>query len=154
MWHRIQACRELSSGSGRMEILYCPHRSDSPLYLEWFSHGNGRVVMQSTRLAVERIGERAFELTMDQCVERSQQNSEEMSYFMHQLGEAVNETQQGDANSPDVENLQQSPLAAFAHEELAAQKFLRPCYLRGGYRLLKICMLPKCVFAGYRPRAL
>lgn len=33
------------------------------LYLEWYSQRNGRVVIQDTRLAVERIGQRAFELT-------------------------------------------------------------------------------------------
>jgi hypothetical protein len=35
------------------------------LYLEWYSDRNGRVVIQSTRLRAERIGERAFELTKE-----------------------------------------------------------------------------------------
>ena len=60
------------------------------LYLEWFSHRNGRVVIQSARLAVERLGERAFELTQEQWVEQAKQNSEEMTFFMHQLGDALN----------------------------------------------------------------
>lgn len=33
------------------------------LYLEWYSDRNGRIVIQDTRLSVERVGERAFELT-------------------------------------------------------------------------------------------
>jgi hypothetical protein len=33
------------------------------LYLEWYSGANGRVVIQDTRLGVERLGRRAFELT-------------------------------------------------------------------------------------------
>jgi hypothetical protein len=59
------------------------------LYLEWFSQRNGRVVIQSTRLAVERLGERAFELTEEQWVEQAKQNAEEMTFFMHQLGDAL-----------------------------------------------------------------
>lgn len=59
------------------------------LYLEWFSHRNGRVVIQSTRLAVERLGERVFELTEVQYAEQAKQNSEEMNYFMFQIGDAL-----------------------------------------------------------------
>lgn len=58
------------------------------LYLEWFSNTNGRVVIQSTRLEVERIGERAFELTEEQWREQAKQNQNEMHFFMTQLGEA------------------------------------------------------------------
>lgn len=35
------------------------------LYLEWFSRTNGRVVIEDTRLGVDLVGERAFELTED-----------------------------------------------------------------------------------------
>ncbi|MFT5304174.1 MAG: hypothetical protein ACI814_004999 [Mariniblastus sp.] len=59
------------------------------LYLEWFSHKNGRVVIQCTRLAVERMGERAFELTEEEWLEQSKRNKEEMGFFMHQLDEAL-----------------------------------------------------------------
>lgn len=58
------------------------------LYLEWFSNHNGRVVIQCTRLAVERIGERAFELTDEQWSEQAKNNDEEMSFFLHQIGDA------------------------------------------------------------------
>ena len=73
------------------------------LYLEWFSHRNGRVVIQSARLAVERLGERAFELTQEQWVAQAKQNSEEMTFFMHQLGDALNnapadQDESGDCN--------------------------------------------------------
>jgi hypothetical protein len=59
------------------------------LYLEWFSNHNGRVVIQSTRLAVQRIGERAFELTQQKWAEQAKRNREEMGYFMHALGDAL-----------------------------------------------------------------
>lgn len=58
------------------------------LYLEWYSNHNGRVVVQSTRLEVERIGERAFELTEEQYREQHRQNQQELDYFMTQLGDA------------------------------------------------------------------
>ena len=64
------------------------------LYLEWYSNKNGRVVIQSTRLAVERIGERAFELTDDQFKEQAQQNADELGHFMTQLGDALQDPNQ------------------------------------------------------------
>jgi hypothetical protein len=42
-----------------------PHIMRKALYLEWCSDSNGRVVIQDTRLGVERLGERAFELTAE-----------------------------------------------------------------------------------------
>lgn len=78
------------------EFVQRSHEGDQPatvlrkaLYLEWFSNANGRVVIQSTRLAVERQGERAFELTDDEWAEQRKQNSEEMSHFMGQLADAL-----------------------------------------------------------------
>jgi len=68
------------------------------LYLEWFSNHYGRVVIQSTRLAVERIGTRAFELSEEQWCEQHQQNQQEMNYFMTQLGEALSS---GDLDNDD-----------------------------------------------------
>ena len=59
------------------------------LYLEWYSNTNGRVVIQSTRLAVDRIGERAFKLTDDQFKEQAKQNADELGHFMAQLGDAL-----------------------------------------------------------------
>ena len=50
---------------------------------------NGRIVIQCTRLTVERIGERAFELTEQQLIEQTKQNHAEMSFFMCQLGDAL-----------------------------------------------------------------
>ncbi|KAA1258207.1 hypothetical protein LF1_07230 [Rubripirellula obstinata] len=61
------------------------------LYLEWYSNANGRAVIQSTRLEVERVGERAFELTEEQWKEQSLQNADEMNHFMAQLGDALEE---------------------------------------------------------------
>ncbi|MCM2375127.1 hypothetical protein [Aporhodopirellula aestuarii] len=59
------------------------------LYLEWYSNANGRVSIQSTRLEVERIGERAFELTEEQWKEQARQNADELGHFMAQLGDAL-----------------------------------------------------------------
>lgn len=59
------------------------------LYLEWFSNANGRVVIQSTRLEVERIGERAFELTDEEWKEQAKSNAEEFNHFMAQLGDSL-----------------------------------------------------------------
>jgi len=66
------------------------------LFLEWYSNHNGRVVIQSTRLEVERLGERAFELTEDQYREQALQNAEEMNHFMSQLGDALENHPQED----------------------------------------------------------
>lgn len=86
------------------------HAGDRPpttlrkaLYLEWFSNRNGRVVIQDTRLAVERIGERAFELTEEQWVEQAKQNQEEMSFFMHQLDDALSNASGLDAEADEEE---------------------------------------------------
>lgn len=85
------------------ELVERLHAGDSPpftwrkcLYLEWFSNHNGRVVIQSTRLEVERIGERAFELTEEQWREQHQQNQQEMNFFMTQLGDALDDTASDD----------------------------------------------------------
>lgn len=59
------------------------------LYLEWFSNTNGRVVIESTRLEVERLGERAFELTEEEWQEQAKRNEEEINYFMAQLEDAM-----------------------------------------------------------------
>lgn len=59
------------------------------LYLEWFSNTNGRVVIQSTRLEVERLGERAFELTEEEWREQAKRNAEEINYFVAQLEDAL-----------------------------------------------------------------
>lgn len=71
------------------------------LYLEWFSNHNGRVVVQSTRLEVERLGERAFQLTQEQWAEQHHQNQQEMDFFMTQLGDALDNSSQEDDSQDD-----------------------------------------------------
>jgi hypothetical protein len=44
-------------------------------------------------LEVERIGERAFELTEDEWKEQARQNAEECCYFMVQVGDAFGTTE-------------------------------------------------------------
>lgn len=68
------------------------------LYLEWFSNANGRVVIQSTRLEVERLGKRAFELTEEEWQEQAKSNAEELNHFMAQLGDVLR------TNEPDEES--------------------------------------------------
>jgi hypothetical protein len=57
--------------------------------LEWFSNHNGRVVIQITRLEVQRIGERAFELCIEQWKEQHRQNQQEMNFCMTQIRDAL-----------------------------------------------------------------
>lgn len=59
------------------------------LYLEWYGNTNGRVVVQSTRLVVERQGERAFEMTEEQWREQQRQSEQEISHFLAQIGNAL-----------------------------------------------------------------
>ncbi|MDB2687160.1 hypothetical protein N9Y42_08090 [Mariniblastus sp.] len=59
------------------------------LYLEWYSNANGRCVIQSTRLAVERIGQQQFELTKEQWAEQAKQNWEELNHFMFQVSDVL-----------------------------------------------------------------
>ena len=59
---------------------------------EWYSNRNGRVVIQSTRLAVERIGDRAFELTEAEWIEQAKQDNEQIGYFMTELTDALGQT--------------------------------------------------------------
>ena len=66
------------------------------LYLEWYGKTNGRVVIQSTRLEVERIGERAFELSEDQWKQQARQNADELGHFMAQLGDALQQRERED----------------------------------------------------------
>lgn len=59
-----------------------PFRWRNALYLEWFSPTNGRVVIQDTRLGVERMGERAFELTADDLSRSRRDAQRELDDFL------------------------------------------------------------------------
>lgn len=59
------------------------------LYMEWYSNKNGRIVVESTLLEVERLGERAFTLTDEQCREQQLQSEQEFGYFLNQVGDAL-----------------------------------------------------------------
>ena len=63
------------------------------LYLEWFGNRNGRILVESTRLRVEKLGERTFGLTHEEALEQARQNQEEISYFITQLGDALENDQ-------------------------------------------------------------
>lgn len=61
-----------------------PHIMRKALYLEWYSDRNGRVVIQDTRLGVERIGERAFELTEEDLARKREEAEQAVEEFAAQ----------------------------------------------------------------------
>jgi hypothetical protein len=64
------------------------------LYLEWYSERNGRCVIQSTRLAVERLGERAFELTEDDMRQKEAEAKRQLEELRRQ-GWVIEENELG-----------------------------------------------------------
>ena len=64
------------------------------LYLEWFSRANGRVVIQDTRLGVEHIGERAFELT-ERDLKRKEEEARRRLRELEEEGWVFEETEMG-----------------------------------------------------------
>lgn len=76
------------------------------LYLEWYSDRNGRVVIQDTRLGVERLGRRAFELT-EEDLRRKNEEGERRLEELRSQGYVIEETplgvlmyHQDDADAP------------------------------------------------------
>lgn len=59
------------------------------IYLEWYSNLNGRMVIQCTRLAFEKIGQQSFVLTEAEVAEQARRNAEEMSHFMGQVEDVL-----------------------------------------------------------------
>lgn len=53
------------------------------LYLEWYSDRNGRVVIQDTRLGVERIGQRTFELTAEDLRREREEGERRLEGLRH-----------------------------------------------------------------------
>ncbi len=68
------------------------------VHIDWYSHPNYRISIQSTRLRVERLGERAFELTEEEWLEQCKRNTEEAMFMMTRFLDAVD---QGPQNEPD-----------------------------------------------------
>jgi hypothetical protein len=64
------------------------------LYLEWFSDRNGRVVIQDTRLGVERIGQPAFELTEEDLRRKEEEAKREIEELRKQ-GFIIEEDESG-----------------------------------------------------------
>ena len=71
-----------------------PETLRKALYLEWYSHSNGRVVVQSTRLGVETIGPRSFELTEDD-LRRKREEAEREIEQLRQQGVIIEEDELG-----------------------------------------------------------
>ncbi len=68
------------------------------LYLEWYSNQNGRVVIQCTRLGVNRLGKQAFVLSEEEYQQGLQANEQAHDEWLHQLGDAVAELDEGDSD--------------------------------------------------------
>lgn len=61
-----------------------PETLRKALYLEWYSRSNGRVVIQDTRLGVERVGQRSFELTEDDLRRKREEAEQEIENLRKQ----------------------------------------------------------------------
>ncbi len=64
------------------------------LYLEWYSDRNGRVVIQDTRLGVERLGRRTFELTEEDLRLENEEGERRLEELRNQ-GYVIEETPLG-----------------------------------------------------------
>lgn len=62
--------------------------------LEWYSDRNGRVVIQDTRLGVERLGDRTFELT-EEDLRREHEEGERRLEELRSQGYVIEETPLG-----------------------------------------------------------
>ncbi|MCY2990108.1 MAG: hypothetical protein NTY19_19875 [Planctomycetota bacterium] len=82
------------------------------LYLEWYSDQNGRVVIQDTRLGVERLGRRTFELTAKDLRLEHEEGEQRLDELRRQ-GYVIEETPLGvlgyhkdDSDEPRDDSLQ------------------------------------------------
>ena len=82
------------------------------LYLEWYSDRNGRVVIQDTRLGVERLGRRTFELTAEDLRLENEEGERRLEELRRQ-GYVIEETplgvlcyQKDDGEEPGNDSLQ------------------------------------------------
>ncbi len=90
-----------------------PEELRQAVYLEWYSDRNGRVVIQDTRLGVERIGPRAFELT-EEDLRLEREEGERRLDDLRRQGYIVEETPLGVHiyHEDDAENLGDDSLQA------------------------------------------
>lgn len=93
-----------------------PEHMANCLYLEWFSEGNGRVVIESTDYAIT-ISSPSWRLSPEEEQERQRQSAEGFSGFMQKLSEAL-EAQKHD------------PPADKQWDEFDYEKFMRECDAR------------------------
>ena len=66
-----------------------PWHWGNSLYLEWFSQGNGRVVIESAAFELRIIGEPVWEMSPTEEEKQRQANAEAMGGFMERLDEVV-----------------------------------------------------------------
>lgn len=73
-----------------------PEEMRKCLYLEWYSSQNGRVVIQCTRLGVNRLGKQAFILSEEEYEQGLQANERAHGDWLHERGDAVADLNEGD----------------------------------------------------------
>lgn len=78
-----------------------PERLANALYLEWFSEGNGRVVIESTEFELE-ISAPEWRLTAAEEKQRAQDAEAGWAMFTRQLNEAIEQQQRGQKD-PEAE---------------------------------------------------
>jgi hypothetical protein len=71
-----------------------PEQLRKALYLEWYSHSNGRVVIQDTRLGIALMGQRGFELT-EEDLRRKREKAEQELDELRQQGFVIEEDELG-----------------------------------------------------------
>jgi hypothetical protein len=87
------------------------------LYLEWFSHRNGRVVIETTSYELEIDAEAAWTMTADDEVRQRAQNAEALSRFVNQLTSAAGFDPHAGLDEVDDDDAPQSAAEAEAQRE-------------------------------------
>jgi len=80
-----------------------PWHWGNSLYLEWFSEGNGRVVIESSAFNLKIVGEASWEMSDAEEIEQREGNGRALTAFMDRLVEA--------AGPPDREVMDDTPAA-------------------------------------------
>lgn len=104
-----------------------PEELRQAVYLEWYSDQNGRVVIQDTRLGVERLGARSFELTEEDLRlenEEAERRLEELrgqGYILEETPLGVLLYHEDEAEGPRDDSLQ----AEFDREAARIERAIR-----------------------------
>ncbi len=94
-----------------------PWHWGNALYLEWFSEGNGRVVIETATFDLNIVGEAAWEMTEAQEAEQRQANGTAMTGLMERLAGAANDASEGHEDT----EWNEKPLTEEQAEQMQAQ---------------------------------